>query len=54
MIFVGYQVRLSVVPNQRVFFSPNIEQNDKEALSAILGFQSTNCLGKYLGFPIIH
>ena len=38
----------------RVFFSPNIDQDDKAALSTILGFQPTNCLGKYLGFPIKH
>ena len=38
----------------RAFFSPNIDQDNKEALSIILGFQSTNCLGRYLGFPIKH
>ena len=38
----------------RVFFSPNVDQSDREALSDILGFQSTPNLGKYLGFPIKH
>ena len=38
----------------RVFFSPNVDQSDREALSDILGFQSTTNLGKYLGFPIKH
>ena len=38
----------------RVCFSPNIDPSDKEALSDILGFQQTECLGKYLGFPIKH
>ena len=38
----------------RVFFSPNIDQDSKEALSSTLGFQATNCLGKYIGFPIKH
>ena len=37
-----------------VFFSPNVDQSDREALSDILGFQSTPNLGKYLGFPIKH
>ena len=38
----------------RVFFSPNVDQSDSEALSDTLGFQSTPNLGKYLGFPIQH
>ena len=38
----------------RVYFSPNIDSSDKEALSDTLGFQQTACLGKYLGFPIKH
>ena len=38
----------------RVYFSPNIDQDDKEALSDILGFHQTEYLGKYLGFPIKH
>ena len=37
-----------------MFFSPNVDQSDREALSDILGFQSTPNLGKYLGFPIKH
>ena len=38
----------------RVYFSPNIDPGDKKALSDILGFQQTKCLGKYLGFLIKH
>ena len=38
----------------RVFFAPNVDRSDREALSDILGFQSTPNLGKYLGFPIKH
>ena len=38
----------------RVFFSPNIDQDSKEALSSTLGFQAMNYLGKYIGFPIKH
>ena len=38
----------------RVYFSPNIDPDDREALSDILGFRQTECLGKYLGFPIKH
>ncbi|KAL0012214.1 hypothetical protein SO802_007322 [Lithocarpus litseifolius] len=38
----------------RVFFSPNICQVEEEAFLSILGFQASNCLGKYLGFPIRH
>lgn len=38
----------------RVFFSPNIGQDEEEAFASILGFQATGCLGKYLGFPIRH
>ena len=38
----------------RVYFSPNIDPYDREALSDILGFHQTECLGKYLGFPIKH
>ena len=38
----------------RVYFSPNIDQDDKEAFSDILGFHQMEYLGKYLGFPIKH
>ncbi|KAL0005698.1 hypothetical protein SO802_013259 [Lithocarpus litseifolius] len=38
----------------RVFFSPNVDPEEREALSSILGFNSTTNLGKYLGFPIKH
>ncbi|KAL0013397.1 hypothetical protein SO802_000466 [Lithocarpus litseifolius] len=40
--------------NFRVYFSPNVDQDNKEALSDILGFHQTEFLGKYLGFPIKH
>ena len=38
----------------RVYFSSNIDLDDREALSDILGFPQTECLGKYMGFPIKH
>ena len=38
----------------RVFFSPNVDQDTKDHLSNILGFQQTSTLGKYLGIPIKH
>ena len=38
----------------RVYFSPNIDPDDREAFSDMLGFHQTDCLGKYLGFPIKH
>ena len=38
----------------RVLFSANIEQADEEVFASTLGFQSTSCLGKYLGFPMKH
>ena len=38
----------------RVFFSPNLEKDQKDALCDILGFQSTPNLGRYLGFPMKH
>ena len=38
----------------RVFFSPNVDKDTREALCDILGFSSTPNLGKYLGFPIMH
>ena len=38
----------------RVYFSPNIDSDDREAFSDMLGFHQTDCLGKYLGFPIKH
>ena len=36
----------------RVFFSPNVDLDDREAFCDILGFASTPYLGKYLGIPI--
>ena len=38
----------------RVYFLPNIDHDDREAFSDILGFHQMECLGKYLGFPIKH
>ena len=38
----------------RVFFSPNVDLDEREALTSILGFNSTINLGKYMGFPIKH
>ena len=38
----------------RVYFSPNVDQDNKEAVSDIFDFHQTECLGKYLGFPIKH
>ena len=38
----------------RVFFSPNVELDQRDILSSILGFYSTPNLGKYLGFPLKH
>ena len=38
----------------RVYFSSNIDQDDREAFSDILDFHQTDYLGKYLGFPIKH
>ena len=37
-----------------VFFSPNVDQDQREALIDIMGFNSTTNLGKYLGFPLKH
>ena len=38
----------------RFFFSPNVDPDQREALSSLLGFTPTSNLGKYLGFPIKH
>ena len=38
----------------RVFFSPNVEPDQREAFTNMLGINSTSNLGKYLGFPIKH
>lgn len=37
-----------------VFFSLNMETDNRSELWEILGFRSTPSLGKYLGFPIKH
>lgn len=36
------------------FFSPNVDPYQREALTSILGFNSTTNFDKYLGFPIKH
>lgn len=36
----------------RVFFSPNVDPDQRNLLSGILRFRSTPNLGKYLGFPL--
>lgn len=38
----------------RVYFSPNIDPNQREELADQLGFHATSNLGKYLGFPLKH
>ena len=38
----------------RVYFSPSVDTDSREALCDVLGFQSTSNLGKYLGIPIKH
>ena len=38
----------------KVFFSPNVGQENRDSFCNILGFRSTPNLGKYLGFPIQH
>ena len=52
--FCGYSGQTVSESKSRVYFSPNIDPDDREALSDILGFRQTECLGKYLGFPIKH
>jgi hypothetical protein len=37
-----------------VFFSPNVSSRNMQSICTKLGFSSTNSLGKYLGFPIMH
>ena len=50
-LLFGQRVNLS---KSRVFFSPNVDQEQRETLSNILGFRSTPNLGSYLGFPLRH
>ena len=38
----------------KVFFSPNLDKDHRDALGDILGFQSTPNLGRYLHFPLKH
>lgn len=37
-----------------VFFSPNVDPDQRDLFSNMLGFNSTDNLGKYLGFPLKH
>ena len=37
----------------KIYFSANVDVERKEEICGILGFQSTNAFGKYLGFPIV-
>lgn len=38
----------------KVYFSPNVLEEDKAVLAHQLGIIETNNLGKYLGFPLRH
>ncbi len=38
----------------QIFFSPNVSSRNTQSICTKLGFFSTNSLGKYLGFPIMH
>ena len=38
----------------RIFFSPNVDPDQRDLLSNMLGFNSTDNLCKYLGFPLKH
>lgn len=38
----------------RIFFSPNVDPNQRDLLFGILGFRATPNLAKYLGFPLKH
>ena len=38
----------------RVYFSPNIDSDQREVLANLLGFPATSNLGKYLGYPLKH
>ena len=35
----------------RVYFSPNVDGNERDELCKVLGIRSTPKLGKYFGFP---
>jgi ribonuclease HI len=47
----GQKVNLN---KSKVFFSPNVSPILRSEFCAVLGFESTPNLGKYLGFPIKH
>lgn len=37
-----------------MFFSPNVDPDQRDLISNTLGFNATSNLGKYLGFPLNH
>ncbi|KAK8519828.1 hypothetical protein V6N12_003799 [Hibiscus sabdariffa] len=45
--------RVSAQKSQ-VYFSPNTDPDQRDAICATLGFSPTLTLGKYLGVPVIH
>ena len=38
----------------KIYFSPNIRQEERDEMCEVLGISSTPNLGKYLGFPLKH
>jgi len=38
----------------RIYFSPNVQEENREEIYSRLGIQATTNIGKYLGFPINH
>ena len=38
----------------KIYFSPNIRQEERDEMCEVLGMSSTPNLGKYLGFPLKH
>ena len=38
----------------RIYFSPNVQEGNREEIYSRLGIQATTNIGKYLGFPINH
>ena len=47
----GQKVSLA---KSKVYFSPNIRQEERDEMCEVLGMRSTPNLGKYLGFPLKH
>ena len=52
--FCAMSVQKVSKAKSRVFFSPNVSSRNMQSICTKLGFFSTNSLGKYLGFPIMH